>query len=73
MRIASSLRGSALFSQEAQQLLVETGQLRFFRSGVIEPVGRVPLRQIKLLTEDPVEQENAIEEIERRYAECFGT
>jgi iron(III) transport system substrate-binding protein len=64
---------SYLFSREGQQLLVDMGQLRSFHPDVKEPADRVPLSKIKVLTADPAEQEKAIEEIKRRYAEYFGT
>ncbi len=64
---------SFLFSREGQQLLVDMGQLRSFHPDVKEPADRIPLSSIKLLTADPAEQEKAVEEIKRRYAEYFGT
>ena len=64
---------SFLFSREGQQLLVDMGQLRSFHPDVKEPADRVPLSKIKVLTADPAEQEKAIQEIKRRYAEYFGT
>ncbi|HET7594148.1 MAG TPA: extracellular solute-binding protein [Stellaceae bacterium] len=64
---------SFLFSREGQQLLVDMGQLRSFHPDVKEPADRVPLSSIKVLTADPAEQEKAIAEIKRRYAEYFGT
>lgn len=62
-----------LFSTEAQQLLVTTGELRSFNPGVKEPAGRVPLSKIKVFTADPTEQEKAVDEIKQKYAEYFGT
>jgi iron(III) transport system substrate-binding protein len=62
-----------LFSTEAQQLLVTTGELRSFNPGVKEPAGRVPLSKIKVFTADPTEQAKAVDEIKRKYAEYFGT
>jgi iron(III) transport system substrate-binding protein len=64
---------SFLFSREGQQLLVDMGQLRSFHPDVKEPADRVPLSSIKVLTADPAEQEKAVDEIKRRYAEYFGT
>jgi iron(III) transport system substrate-binding protein len=64
---------SYLFSREGQQLLVDMGELRSFHPDIKEPADRVPLSKIKVLTADPAEQEKAIEEIKRRYAEYFGT
>jgi iron(III) transport system substrate-binding protein len=64
---------SYLFSREGQQLLIDMGELRSFHPDIKEPADRVPLSKIKVLTADPAEQEKAIEEIKRRYAEYFGT
>ncbi len=70
---AARLFISFLFSREGQQLLVDNGQLRSFHPDIKEPADRVPLSKIKILTADPAEQEKAVEEIKRRYAEYFGT
>jgi iron(III) transport system substrate-binding protein len=70
---AARLFISYLFSREGQQLLVDMGELRSFHPDIKEPADRVPLSKIKVLTADPAEQEKAIEEIKRRYAEYFGT
>ncbi|HEX7969092.1 MAG TPA: extracellular solute-binding protein [Stellaceae bacterium] len=70
---AARLFISFLFSREGQQLLVDNGQLRSFHPDIKEPADRVPLSRIKVLTADPAEQEKAIEEIKRKYAEYFGT
>jgi iron(III) transport system substrate-binding protein len=70
---AARLFLSFLFSREGQQLLVEQGQLRSFHPDIQEPADRTPLSSIKVLTADPAEQEKAISEIRRKYAEYFGT
>jgi iron(III) transport system substrate-binding protein len=70
---AARLFISYLFSREAQQLMSDVGELRSFNPEVKEKEGRVPLSQIKLLTADPIEQEQAIEEVRRKYATYFGT
>jgi iron(III) transport system substrate-binding protein len=70
---AARLFISFLFSREGQQLLVDKGHLRSFHPDVTEPADRVKLSEIKLLTTDPAAQEQAIDEIKRRYAEYFGT
>jgi iron(III) transport system substrate-binding protein len=70
---AARLFISFMFSGEAQQLMSEVGGIRSFHPEVKEPAGRVPLSQIKLITADPLEQEQAIEEIKRKYADYFGT
>jgi iron(III) transport system substrate-binding protein len=70
---AARLFVSYLFSSEAQQLLVDMGQIRSFHPDIKEPADRVPLSQIKVLSADPAELEKAIDEIKGKYAECFGT
>jgi iron(III) transport system substrate-binding protein len=70
---AARLFISFLFSREGQQLLVDMGHLRSFHPDIKEPADRVPLSEIKLLTANPEEQEKAVEEIKRKYAEYFGT
>lgn len=70
---AARLFTSFLFSREGQQLLVDTGGLRSFHPAITEPRDRVPLARIRLLKSDPAEQEKAVEEIKRKYAEYFGT
>jgi len=70
---AARLFISFMFSREAQQMMSDLGATRSFHPEVKELAGRVPLAQIKLITADPLEQEQAIEEIKRKYAEYFGT
>ncbi len=70
---AARLFASYLFSREGQQLLVDSGGLRSFHPEVTEPAGRTPLSALKLMTADPQEQEKAVDEIRRRYAQYFGT
>ena len=70
---AARLFISFLYSRAAQQLLVDKGGLRSVHPEAKDPPGRVPLSQIKQLTADPAEQEKAMDEIKRRYAEYFGT
>jgi iron(III) transport system substrate-binding protein len=64
---------SYLFSREGQQLMTDVGALRSFDPDVKEREGRIPLKEIKLMTANPAEQEHAIEEIRHKYAEYFGT
>jgi iron(III) transport system substrate-binding protein len=70
---AARLFVSWLLSREGQQFLVSEGQMRSFHPDVTEPEGRVKLKDIKVLISDPVQQEKALEEIKRKYAEYFGT
>ena len=70
---AARLFISFMFSREGQQLMSDVGGIRSFHPEVKDPPGRVPLGEITLLKADPLEQERAIEEIKRKYAEYFGT
>ena len=69
---AARLFVSYLFSLEGQQLMSDAGT-RSLHPDVKEPEGRVPLKDLKLIRGDPQAQEQAIEEIKRKYAEYFGT
>jgi iron(III) transport system substrate-binding protein len=62
-----------IFSREGQQLLVDMGDLRSFHPDIKEPATRTPLSKIKVLTANPVEQQKAVDEIKKKYAEYFGT
>jgi iron(III) transport system substrate-binding protein len=68
---AARLFYSFLYSVEGQQILVDYG-FRSVHPDVKEPAGRQPLSKIKILRTDPVEQENAGEEIKSRYGRYFG-
>jgi iron(III) transport system substrate-binding protein len=70
---AARLFVSYLFSRDGQQLMSDVGDLRSFNPEVKEKEGRVPLSAIKLLKSDPAAQEQAIEEVRRKYAAYFGT
>jgi iron(III) transport system substrate-binding protein len=70
---AARLFISFLFSRDGQQLVTDKGGLRSFSPAVKEPHDRPPLAALKLLKADPLEQEAAIDEIKRKYAEYFGT
>ncbi len=70
---AARLFISFLFSRAAQQLMTDAGHLRSFHPEVKDSPGRRPLADLKLITADPTRQEQAIEEIKRKYAEYFGT
>jgi iron(III) transport system substrate-binding protein len=69
---AARLFISFLFSREGQQFLVEKGYYRSIHPDIVEPADRVPLSRIKVLTADPVEQEQAMDEVKRKYSEYFG-
>lgn len=61
------------FSHEAQQLSIEAGGLRSFHPDAVEPAGRIPLSQIKLMKDDPAAVDKQVEEIKRRYLRFFKT
>jgi iron(III) transport system substrate-binding protein len=69
---AARLFISFLFSREGQQFLVEKGYYRSIHPDIVEPADRVPLSRIKLLAADPMEQEQAMDEVKRKYADYFG-
>jgi iron(III) transport system substrate-binding protein len=70
---AARLFDCYLFSAEAQQLMVDVGELRSVHPKVKEKEGRVPLSQIKTLRDDAAAMEPKIEEIKEKYASYFGT
>jgi len=59
---AARLLQSYLFSPEAQKLMVDFGGLRSFHALVKDPEGRKPLKEIKLMKDDPA----AVEKQARR-------
>lgn len=61
------------FTVEAQQKMVDIGQLRSAHPAVREPAGRKPLSEIKLMKDDPVEVDKQVEEIKARYTRNFKT
>lgn len=69
---AARLFISWLLSREGQQLLVDTGWLRSFHPDVKPKAGMKPLSEIKVLKADPAAQEQAVDEIKKKYAEYFG-
>ena len=68
---AAKLFNHFLFSVECQQLIVDVGGMRSFHSQVKEMPGRTPLKQIKLMKEDPAAVEKQVEEIKARYTKYF--
>ncbi len=68
---AARLFQSWMFTNEAQQLMVEIGGLRSFHALVKEKPGRKPLREIKLMKDDPVAVERESEAIKARYTQYF--
>ncbi|HKC58692.1 MAG TPA: extracellular solute-binding protein, partial [Myxococcales bacterium] len=68
---AARLLQSFLFSVEAQQLMVDFGGLRSLHALVKEKAGRKPLREIKLMKDDPAAVEKQADEIKARYSKYF--
>jgi iron(III) transport system substrate-binding protein len=60
------------FTLECQQLIVDFGGLRSMHALVKEKAGRMPLRAIKLMKDDPAGVERTSEEIKARYSRLFG-
>ncbi|HEY3583144.1 MAG TPA: extracellular solute-binding protein [Casimicrobiaceae bacterium] len=62
-----------LYTAKVQQLLVDQGGLRSVHPDVKEPSNRTPLKDIKLLPDDPAAMLPHVAEIKKRYTEIFGT
>jgi iron(III) transport system substrate-binding protein len=70
---AARLFQSFLFTVETQQLLIDLGGLRSVHPGTTEHAGRKPLKDIKLMRDDPAAVTGKAEEIKTNYAKYFGT
>jgi iron(III) transport system substrate-binding protein len=68
---AARLFNNYLFTLEAQQMLVDVIAQRSFHRLVKEKPGRTPLRDIKLMKDDPAAVEAQAEEIKTRYSQLF--
>jgi iron(III) transport system substrate-binding protein len=68
---AARLLQSFLFSAEGQQLMVDFGGLRSFHALVKDKAGRKPLREIKLMKDDPAAVEKQADEIKAHYSRIF--
>jgi iron(III) transport system substrate-binding protein len=60
-----------LFAPETQQAICDLGGLRSFYPVVSEKPGRTPLREIKLMNDDPVAVAEQSEYIKARYVQLF--
>ena len=60
-----------MFTTHAQQLRVDVGGLRTAHPLVTDKPGRVPLKDIKTMKEDPAAVEQQAEEIKARYTQLF--
>jgi iron(III) transport system substrate-binding protein len=61
-----------LYTAKAQQLLVNEGGARSVHPDVKEPANRTPLKDIKLLPDDPAGMLPEIGEIKKKYTALFG-
>ncbi len=61
-----------IFTPKIQQFLVDNGGVRSVHPDVKDPPGRTPLKQIKLLPDDPAGMLPQVAEIKKRYAALFG-
>jgi len=59
------------FSPEAQQLIIDVGGLRSMHPNTREKHGRTPLKEIKVMKDDPAAVERMTEEIKARYTRIF--
>ena len=70
---AARLFQSFLFTAETQQLLIDAGGLRSLHPDTKEHAGRTPIKDIKLMKDDPAAVVDKVEEIKSNYAKFFGT
>jgi iron(III) transport system substrate-binding protein len=68
---AARLYQHYLFAPETQQMLSDVGGLRSFYSTVKEKSGRKPLREIKLMKDDPAGVAEQSEAIKAHYVQIF--
>jgi len=69
---AARLYEDYLFSPDAQQLIVDMGNMRSLDARIKEPAGRRPLKDIKTLKDDPAATAAHADEVKKRYADIFG-
>jgi iron(III) transport system substrate-binding protein len=68
---AARLLQSFMFSAECQQLMVDWGGLRSFHAEVKDKAGRKPLKDIKLMKDDPAAVEKQADQIKAKYTQYF--
>jgi iron(III) transport system substrate-binding protein len=68
---AARLLQSFMFSVECQQLMVDWGGLRSFHGEVKDKEGRKPLKDIKLMQDDPAAVEKQADQIKAKYTQYF--
>jgi iron(III) transport system substrate-binding protein len=60
-----------MFTVEAQELMIELGGLRSLHPLVKEKPGRKPLKEIKMMKDDPAAVERDSAKIKARYTQYF--
>jgi len=68
---AARLFQNWMHSREGQQILIDYARQYSPHAQAVEKPGVRPLKDIKLMKEDPVATEKASEEIKTRYAKVF--
>jgi iron(III) transport system substrate-binding protein len=68
---AAKLFQSFCFSREAQQLIIDFGGLRSVHPQTQEKAGRIPLKDIKTMKDDPAAVEQQSSAIKSRYTRIF--
>jgi iron(III) transport system substrate-binding protein len=68
---AARLLQNWMFSAECQQLCIDFGGLRSAHALTKEKAGRKPLREIRLMKDDPIAVEKESEAIKKRYTQIF--
>jgi iron(III) transport system substrate-binding protein len=68
---AARLLQSFMFSVECQQLMIDWGGLRSAHALAKEKEGRRPLKDIKLMKDDPAAVEKQADDIKARYLKYF--
>jgi iron(III) transport system substrate-binding protein len=69
---AARLYENFLYSTDAQQMIVDVGNMRSLDKRIKEPAGRRPLKDIKILKDDAAATAAHADEIKKRYADIFG-
>jgi iron(III) transport system substrate-binding protein len=69
---AARLLQNFLYTAKAQQILVNDGGARSVHPDVNEPANRTPLKDIKLLPDDPAGMLPQIADIKKKYTALFG-
>jgi iron(III) transport system substrate-binding protein len=70
---AARLFQSYMHSLEGQQLLIDIASMRSFHSQTKDKSGLMPLKDIKVMKEDPAAVADQVEKIKERYTSYFGT